>query len=179
MGLVMKKINIDTLRNISERERAPIYIIGEVTGDQQFTLINPVTGEKPIDIALSSLFGDPPKTIMNDTALPVSYMKLEYSQVKIHEYTEQVLQIEEVACKDWLTNKVDRSVTGQVAKQQCAGPLQLPLNNLGAIALDYRGLKGMATSIGHAPAAGMVDPAAGSVLSIAEALTNIIWAPLD
>ncbi len=97
---------------------------------------------------------------------------------KIEEYAEQVLQLEEVACKDWLTNKVDRSVTGSLAKQQCAGPLQLPLNNLGAITLDYRGKKGMATSIGHAPAAGLVDPAAGSVLSIAEALTNIIWAPL-
>ncbi|MCK7533886.1 MAG: hypothetical protein MZV63_24085 [Marinilabiliales bacterium] len=92
--------------------------------------------------------------------------------------SEQVLQLEEVACKDWLTNKVDRSVTGRLAKQQCAGPLQLPLNNLGAITLDYRGKAGMATSIGHAPAAGLIDPAAGSVLSIAEALTNIIWAPL-
>ncbi len=99
-------------------------------------------------------------------------------QDKIHEYVEKVLQLEEVACKDWLTNKVDRSVTGRLAKQQCAGPLQLPLNNLGVITLDYRGKYGMATSIGHAPAAGLIDPAAGSVLSIAEALTNIIWAPL-
>jgi phosphoribosylformylglycinamidine synthase len=178
MGLVMKKINIDTLRKIAERERAPFYIIGEVTGDQQFTLENPLTGEKPIDIALASLFGDPPKTIMKDITVDDSYLKLEYDIENIYEYADKVLQIEEVACKDWLTNKVDRSVTGRIAKQQCAGPLQLPLNNLGAIALDYRGKKGMATSIGHAPAAGLVNPAAGSVLSIAEALTNIIWAPL-
>ena len=178
MGLVMKKGDIDTLRKIAERERAPIYIIGEVTGDMQFTLENPITGEKPIDIALASLFGDPPKTIMSDSHIDVSYKNLEYKLQHILEYTEQVLQIEEVACKDWLTNKVDRSVTGRLAKQQCAGPLQLPLNNLGAIALDYRGKAGMATSIGHAPAAGLIDPAAGSVLSIAEALTNIIWAPL-
>lgn len=178
IGLVMKKADIDTLRKIAERERAPFYIIGEVTGDMQFTLENPETGEKPIDLALASLFGDPPKTIMNDVTNDNGYMKLEYSLNKIHEYAEQILQIEEVACKDWLTNKVDRSVTGRVARQQCAGLLQLPLNNLGAIALDYRGKKGMATSIGHAPAAGLVDPAAGSVLSIAESLTNIIWAPL-
>jgi phosphoribosylformylglycinamidine synthase len=178
MGLVMKRINIDTLRKIAERERAPMYIIGEVTGDQQFTLNNPVTGEKPIDLALASLFGDPPKTILNDIPVETAYRKLEYTSENIVKYTEQVLQIEEVACKDWLTNKVDRSVTGRIARQQCAGPLQLPINNLGAIALDYRGKKGMATSIGHAPAAGLVDPAAGSVLSIAEALTNIIWAPL-
>jgi phosphoribosylformylglycinamidine synthase len=178
MGLIMKKIDIDTLRKIAERERAPMYIIGEVTGDMLFTLENPVTNEKPIDLALSSLFGDPPKTIMNDIKIRNSYKKLEYSIQNIEEYAEMVLQIEEVACKDWLTNKVDRSVTGRIAKQQCAGLLQLPLNNLGAITLDYRGNKGMATSIGHAPAAGLIDPEAGSVLSIAEALTNIIWAPL-
>jgi phosphoribosylformylglycinamidine synthase len=178
MGLVMKKTDIGLLQAIAERERAPIYIIGEVTGDQQFTLINPITGEKPIDIALESLFGNPPRTVMNDAFSLNGYQKIEYDPSKIHEYAEQVLQLEEVACKDWLTNKVDRSVTGRLAKQQCAGELQLPLNNLGAIALDYRGKHGMATSIGHAPAAGLIDPAAGSVLSIAEALTNIIWAPL-
>ena len=177
MGLILRKTDVDTLRNIAERERAPFYIIGEVTGDHIFTFENPATGEKPIDISLSSLFGDPPKTIMNDKRIDLKYKNIEYSAEKIYEYIEQVLQIEEVACKDWLTNKVDRSVTGRIAKQQCAGPLQLPLNNLGAITLDYRGKTGMATSIGHAPAAGLVDPAAGSVLSIAEALTNIIWAP--
>jgi phosphoribosylformylglycinamidine synthase len=179
MGLVIKKRDADTLRKIAERERAPFYVIGEVTGDMQFTLVNPLTGEKPIDLALTSLFGDPPKTIMNDIIVKTQYKRLKYSDKKIEQYAEQVLQLEEVACKDWLTNKVDRSVTGRLAKQQCAGPLQLPLNNLGAITLDYRGVKGMATSIGHAPAAGLVNAAAGSVLSIAEALTNIIWAPLS
>jgi len=178
MGLVMKKVSVDTLRKIAERERAPFYIIGEVTGDMQFTFENPLTGEKPIDVALDSLFGDPPKTIMNDSPVNESYKELKYSIDKIQDYAIQVLQVEEVACKDWLTNKVDRSVTGRLAKQQCAGPLQLPLNDLGAITLDYRGKKGLATSLGHAPAAGLVDPAAGSVLSIAEALTNIIWAPM-
>ena len=178
IGLVMKRTDIGSIMRIAERERAPIYIIGEITGDQQFTFENPVSGEKPIDIALASLFGDPPKTTMNDRLIVSNHRKLQYSRYQIQEYVEQVLQLEEVACKDWLTNKVDRSVTGRLAKQQCAGPLQLPLNNLGAITLDYRGKHGMATSIGHAPVAGLVDPAAGSVLSIAEALTNIIWAPL-
>jgi len=179
MGLVMKKNTIDSFRKIAERERAPIYIIGEVTGDHQFTFYSSVSGEKPIDIKLESLFGKPPKTIMKDITLESGYRKVEYDPSRIHEYLEALLQIEEVACKDWLTNKVDRSVTGRIARQQCAGPLQLPLNNAGVIALDYRGKFGMATSIGHAPAAGLIDPASGSVLSIAEALTNIIWAPLS
>ena len=68
-----------------------------------------------------------------------------------------------MACKDWLTNKVDRSVTGLVAKQQTCGTIQLPLNNLAVTALDYIGHKGIATAIGHAPAAGIINPANGSV----------------
>lgn len=179
IGLVMKRADTGLLARIAERERAPVYLIGEITGDHQFTLVNPETGEKPVDLKLESLFGNPPRTIMKDVTVNSPYRKVEYDSSKIVEYAEMVLRIEEVACKDWLTNKADRSVTGRVAKQQCAGPLQLPLNNLGAIALDYRGKFGMAISIGNAPAAGLVDPAAGSVLSIAEALTNIIWAPLS
>jgi phosphoribosylformylglycinamidine synthase len=179
MGLVIRTSDLETVVKIAQRERAPIYVIGEITGDYQFTFENSKTGEKPIDISIESLFGDPPRTTITDSS-PESkiYRNVEYSVAAIHEYVEQVLQLEEVACKDWLTNKVDRSVTGRLAKQQCAGPLQLPLNNLGAITLDYRGKSGFATSLGHAPAAGLIDPAAGSVLSIAEALTNIIWAPL-
>lgn len=178
MGLVTKKTSIDSIKRIAERERAPIYVIGEVTGDHQFTFYNSVSGEKPIDLKLESLFGKPPRTIMKDITHKADYEKVEYDPSMIQEYLEVLLQIEEVACKDWLTNKVDRSVTGRIARQQCAGPLQLPLNDAGVIALDYRGKYGMATSIGHAPAAGLIDPAAGSVLSIAEALTNIVWAPL-
>jgi len=179
MGLVMKKRDADTLIHVAERERAPIYVIGEVTGDHQFTFLNSTTGEKPIDLSLSDFFGKPPKTVMCDKSIEASFKEIIYNQDDLEKYLTMVLQLEEVACKDWLTNKVDRSVTARIAKQQCAGEIQLPLNDLGAITLDYRGKYGMATALGHAPAAGLVDPAAGSVLSIAEALTNIVWAPLS
>lgn len=178
MGLVLRSADVEELIKIAERERAPIYIIGEITGDHRFTFYNGKTGDKPVDLELESLFGNPPRTVITDVSEETEFRSPEYNVTEIPEYIEKVLQLEEVACKDWLTNKVDRSVTGRIAKQQCAGPLQLPLNNLGAIALDYRGVKGMAVAIGHAPGAGILDSAAGSVLSIAEALTNIIWAPL-
>jgi phosphoribosylformylglycinamidine synthase len=179
MGLVIKKADIDVLQRIAERERAPLYVIGEVTGDHQFTFENTLTGEKPIDLQLTSFFGNPPQTVLKDSTLSPDFVEVDYDSSKLKQYLEKVLQIEEVACKDWLTNKVDRSVTGRLAKQQCAGELQLPLNNLGAITLDYNGRGGLATSLGHAPAAGLIDPSAGSVLSIAESLTNIVWAPLS
>jgi phosphoribosylformylglycinamidine synthase len=179
MGLVMKEKDIDLLKNIAERERAPMYVIGEATGDHQFTFSDPASSAMPIDLQLEDMFGNPPRTYMTDKSLKFHYDEITYSIDKINDYLEQVLQIEGIACKDWLTNKVDRSVTGRVAKQQCAGSIQLPLNNLAVLALDYQGNQGIATSLGHAAAAAIIDPAAGSILSIAESLTNIIWAPLQ
>jgi len=178
MGLVMHEKDVDLLKTISDRERAPMYVIGEATGDMQFTFKNSKTGETPIDWQLAYMFGNPPKTVLTDTTSTEKFEELAYEAAKIESYLEEVLQLEGVACKDWLTNKVDRSVTGRIAKQQGAGKLHLPLNNLGVITLDYQGKAGFATSIGHAPVAAMIDPAKGSVLSIAESLTNIIWAPM-
>ena len=178
MGLVIHEKDVPLLQRITERERAPMYVVGEATGDMQFTFENSKTGEKPIDWQLSYMFGKPPKTVLTDTTRNEKFADLEYDQSKIEEYLESVLQLESVACKDWLTNKVDRSVTGRIAKQQCTGQLQLPLNNVGVITLDYQGEKGLATTIGHAPVAALVDAEAGSVLSIAESLTNLVFAPL-
>ncbi len=178
MGLVMHQEHVDLLTRIAERERAPIYNIGEATGDMQFTFENSKTGEKAIDWQLGYMFGNPPKTVLEDFTVIPDFEELEYNVENIQTLVENVLQLESVACKDWLTNKVDRSVTGRIAKQQGAGKLHLPLNNVGVITLDYQGKSGFATSIGHAPVAGLVDAPKGSVLSIAEALTNIIWAPL-
>ena len=178
MGLVMKAENVELLKNIADRERSPMYVIGETTGDMQFTFENSETGEKSIDWQLGYMFGNPPKTILEDITTENEFEELKYNWEEIYDLVESVIQLESVACKDWLTNKVDRSVTGRIAKQQGAGALHLPLNNVGVITLDYKGKAGFATSIGHAPVAGLVDAAGGSVLSIAESLTNIIWAPL-
>ncbi|MFL9831464.1 phosphoribosylformylglycinamidine synthase [Flavobacterium sp. ST-87] len=178
MGLVIGQKDIDTLHRIADRERSPMYEVGDVTGDHRFTFESKTTGAKPMDYALEDFFGSSPKTIMTDKTVDYNYTALDYSASKIAEYLEQVLQLEAVACKDWLTNKVDRCVGGKVAKQQCAGPLQLPLNNCGVVALDFNGKEGIATSIGHAPISALIDPVAGSRNAIAESLSNIVWAPI-
>lgn len=177
MGLVVGEKDLDLVRRIADRERSPFYIVGEVTDDNQFSFENEV-GQKPMDVPLEALFGSSPKTIMADQTVEANYKSAVYDPDKILDYTKQVLRLESVACKDWLTNKVDRCVGGRVAKQQCCGALQLPLNDVGVMALDYEGKDGTATSIGHSPISGLIDPVAGSKNSIAEALTNIIWAPL-
>ncbi|EDM34163.1 phosphoribosylformylglycinamidine synthase [Pedobacter sp. BAL39] len=178
MGLVIGQESIDTLHKIADRERSPMYTVGDVTGDHRFTFASKTTGLKPMDLELKDMFGSSPKVVMEDQTIDRKYQPLVYQQEKINEYLEQVLQLEAVASKDWLTNKVDRCVGGRVAKQQCAGPLQLPLNNCGVMALDFQGKDGIATSVGHSPVSALIDAAAGSRNAIAESLSNIVWAPL-
>ena len=177
MGLLVSESAVDSLKRIAERERAPLYVVGETTDDMRL-VFEKDNGTKPIDLALGDMFGSSPKTIMEDEHVERSFAPLAHAQDKIEEYLHNVLRMEAVACKDWLTCKVDRSVTGRVARQQCQGEIQLPLSDLGAMALDFRGKAGIATSIGHAPQVALVDPVAGSVMAIAESLTNIVFAPL-
>jgi phosphoribosylformylglycinamidine synthase len=178
MGLVVKATDVEYLNRVADRERAPFYVCGEITGDNNFSFKNKSTGEAPLNLPLEYLFGKPPRTIMHDRHVENAFQRFAYTESKLLEYLTQILQLEAVACKDWLTNKVDRSVTGRIAHQQTTGTLQLPLNNLGVVAIDFQGIKGIATSIGHSPVAGLIDAGAGSKLSVAEALTNLVWAPL-
>ncbi|MBO4370555.1 MAG: phosphoribosylformylglycinamidine synthase [Paludibacteraceae bacterium] len=177
MGYLMKEEDLERVRRIAERERAPMYVVGETTGDMNF-VFEQADGEKPINLRLEYMIGNPPRTIIKDNTIKETYSDAKPQVADIEKALCNVLSMESVACKDWLTNKVDRSVTGKIAHQQCAGELQLPLNDCGVVTLDYTGTSGIATSIGHAPIAALSDPEAGSVLSIAEALTNIVWAPL-
>ncbi|MCD8291341.1 MAG: phosphoribosylformylglycinamidine synthase, partial [Prevotella sp.] len=203
MGLLIDEKYIDHVRRIAERERAPLYVVGETTGDAHFSFVQG-DGVKPFDLDVAQMFGHSPKTVMVDETVERHYQNVKYplfntknkqsqnannkpslnandklsQKSPLLSLLENVLQLEAVACKDWLTNKVDRSVTGRIARQQCQGEIQLPLSDCGVVALDYRGVKGIATAIGHAPQAGLASPTAGSVLSVAEALTNIVWAPM-
>ena len=177
MGMIIRENDIEKVKKIAERERAPFYVVGETTGNMDF-VFEQADSQTPINLKLEDMFGKPPRMVITDNTIEEHYAAPEISEDKLQSYIENVLQVESVACKDWLTNKVDRSVTGKIARQQCAGEIQLPLNDLGVVALDFRGTSGIATSIGHAPLVAMADSEAGSVMAIAEALTNIVWAPL-
>jgi len=178
MGLLLNENDVSLMKRIAERERAPFYEVGETTGDHQLVFTDDKNNVHPIDLRIEDFFGKPPKTVMTDSSLSTPHPSLIYDRTKLPEYLNELLQLEAVACKDWLTNKVDRAVSGKIAKQQTCGPIQLPLNNLGVTALDYRGEKGITTSLGHAPVAALIDAEAGSRIAIAKALTNLVWAPL-
>src|SRR5699024_2245536 len=178
MGLVISEKDLETLKKVAERERTPLYSVGHITGDHRFTFQSGTTGEKSMDYALEDFFGSSPQTIMRDKKVDRRYKDLAYEIKNIPEYLTKGLQLEAVACKDWLTNKADRCVGGRVAKQQCAGPLQLPLNNVGVTTLDYKSAEGIATSVGHSPLTALVDAAEGSRNAIGEALSNLVFAPI-
>ena len=178
MGLIINSSKLDLLDKIAKRERAPIYEVGTVTNNKRFTIKSKTKGNTPLDLSLDNFFGSSPITVMKDNKKIINYSPINYDKNNFHHYLKQLFKLEAVGCKDWLTNKVDRCVGGKVAKQQCVGPLQLPLNNCGVMALDYNNANGVATSIGHSPISALIDPAAGSRNSITEALSNIIWAPL-
>ena len=178
MGLVISEKDFNKLKEICDRERAPIYKVGKVIENGRFLVRSNSKNETAIDLELADFFGNSPKTILKDSISKFSYSEPKLEPNKIYDYLEDVLSLESVACKDWLTNKVDRCVTGRVALQQCTGPFQVPLNNCGVMSLDYEGKNGVATSIGHSPIISLIDSSIGSRSSIAEALTNIIFIPL-
>ena len=179
IGIIIKESDYEIVEKIANRERSPIYIVGKVTNDKKFRVLDREENIESIDLNLNSLFGDTPKKIISDKTISNNFQKIKYDNNDIESYIKSVLKIESVACKDWLTNKVDRCVTGRIAQQQTVGKIQLPLSNCAVVALDYDNFHGIATSIGHSPISGLIDPKKGSINSIAEALTNIIWAPLD
>lgn len=181
MGLIIAAADLPLVREIAERERAPLYVVGEVTGDKQIVFLDKSDGA-PVNLPIQFLFGSSPKTLIEDSPHPTTRHPLSTipkNGSELLEALKDVLSLEGVACKDWLTNKVDRSVTGKVAQQQCVGSLQLPLCDYGIAALDYSSKNGIATALGHASAPGLINAASGSILSIAESLTNIVFAPLE
>jgi len=180
MAILIEKENLSLIEKIAADERCPIYNIGEITGDGRFIFKDEITGEEPFNFSIKDMFGKPPKTVMTDTTQPLKLKPLNYdiNNDDFEFLLKNVLVMESVASKEYLTSKVDRSVTGLVARQQCVGPLHLPLSDLGAVALDYVGYDGIATSLGSAPVPALIDAGAGSRLALAEALTNIVFAPL-
>ena len=177
MGLVIKKDDFNKIRNIAERERSPIYHVGYVRENKKLVFKGKET-INPIDLNLEDFFGSSPKTVIKDKTIQIDLKKPKYHQNLIIKYLENVLSLESVSCKDWLTNKVDRCVTGRVALQQTVGEIQLPLNNLGIMALDFSSNVGIATTVGFSPIVSIADEKIGAKYSILKALTNIIWAPI-
>jgi len=164
---------------LCRREKVPFAVVGRVTGDGRIVVHDERDGTTPVDLALEDVLGDMPrKTFELERGKP-PHQPLELpANLEVATALDRVLRLLSVGSKRFLTNKVDRAVTGLIARQQCAGPFQLTVADVAVVAQGHFATTGGAMAIGERPLAGLLDPAAMARLSVAEALTNIVWAPL-
>jgi len=181
-ALLLRSEHEPLFRALCDREKVPVSFVGEVTGDGRIVVHDNQDDTTPVDLDLESVLGDmPQKTFRLDhvrrTRSPLSLP----SDLSVRDALDRVLRLVSVGSKRFLTNKVDRSVTGLVAQQQCVGPLQIPLADVAVIAQSHfpagdGTFTGGATAIGEQPLKGLIDPAAMARMTVGEALTNIVWA---
>jgi len=179
-ALLIQAEHKELFESICEREKVPCSFIGEITGDGYIVLYDSLDGSTPVNLELSKVLGEMPRKtfqierkpqVLSPPALP--------KDITIRDALERVLRLISVGSKRFLTNKVDRSVTGLIARQQCAGALQLTVSDVSVIAQSHFSLTGAAISIGEQPIKGLVEPKAMARMAVTEALTNIVWAKIS
>ena len=179
-GLLIHPKRMEEFKSICEREKVNCEILGEVTGDGRFVVHDEEDDSTPVNLNLAKVLGNMPQKTFKDERVKHSLKPLELpGRVSVEEALSRVLRNLAVGSKRFLTNKVDRSVTGLIVRQQCCGPLQLTVGDVAVIAQSHFSLTGAATSIGEQPIKMLVNPEAGARMAVGEALTNIVWAKIS
>ena len=179
MGLLIYTDKLEIFKQICERENVICDVMGEVTGDGRFTLNDSSDNSIPVDFELSAIFGDYPQATYIDDSVKMNLKPLEIPKdLTVIEALKDVFKLLSVGSKEFLVHKVDRSIGGKIARQQCVGPLQIPLSNVAVVALDHFEIEGGATSQGLNPACMLINPEAGVRLSVAEMMLNMACIPV-
>ncbi len=179
-GFLIPLERMEEFKSICEREKVNCEILGEVTGDGRFIVHDERDDSTPVNLNLAKVLGNMPQKTFKDERMESLLKPLELPvQLPVEEALSRVLRNLAVGSKRFLTNKVDRSVTGLIARQQCCGPLQLTVGDVAVIAQSHFGLTGAATSIGEQPIKMLVNPKVGARMAVGEALTNIVWAQIS
>ena len=179
-ALLIRPEHADLFRALCEREKVVYAFVGEVTGDGRIVVYDSRDNTTPVDLELDKVLGAMPQKTFPSNRQPIKTQPLTLPKnLAVSDALDRVLRLISVGSKRFLTNKVDRSVTGLIARQQCVGPLQLPLSNVAVIAQSHFGRTGAATAIGEQPIKGLIDPAAMARMCVGEMLTNIAWARIS
>ena len=179
-GFLISPEHIDRFKNICAREKVACEVLGEVTGDLRFIVHDEKNDTTPVDLELNEVLGDIPQKTFEDSRADTGLLPIRIPEdLPMQKILRDVLHLVSVGSKRFLTNKVDRAVTGLVARQQCCGPLQLTVADVAVVAQSHFGLTGGATAIGEQPIKMLVDPAAGARMAVGEAWTNLVWARID
>lgn len=173
-GLLISPDRIDAFKSICAREKVNCEVLGEVTGDGRFVVHDELDDSTPVDFELTRVLGGMPQKTFTDSRMPPMLQPLRLSEgATVAEALDRVLRLLDVCSKGFLVRKVDRSVGGLVARQQCCGPLQLPVADNAISALSHFGLSGSVTAIGEQPIKTLIDPTKGARMAVGEALTNM------
>ncbi|XP_040857208.1 phosphoribosylformylglycinamidine synthase [Ochotona curzoniae] len=191
-ALLLRPLHRDFLTRVSIRERCPASFVGTITGDRKIVLVDdrqcpvgengqgdapPTPPPTPVDLELDWVLGKmPQKEFFLQREPPMLQPLILPAGLTVRQALERVLRLPAVASKRYLTNKVDRSVGGLVAQQQCVGPLQTPLADVAVVALSHQELVGAATALGEQPVKSLLDPKVAARLAVSEALTNLVFA---
>ena len=179
-GFLISPDNIAAFQAICDREKVACEVLGEVTGDLRFIVHDSQDNTFPVDIEIPELLGNIPQKTFNDNrTVPALSPFVPPGKLGIREALHRVLRLVSVGSKRFLTNKVDRAVTGLIAQQQCCGPLQLTVADVAIVAQSHFGVTGIATAIGEQPIKMLVNPAAGARMAVGESLSNLVWAKID
>ncbi len=179
-ALLLKPEQEELFQSLCNREKVPMAVIGTVTGDGYIVLYDEIDNSTPEKLELAKVLGDMPQKVFTLDRKKTTLRPLDLPKdLSVRQALDRVLRLVSVGSKRFLTNKVDRSVTGLIARQQCAGPLQLTVSDVAVIAQSHFGLTGAACSIGEQPVKELIDPAAMARMSVGEALTNIVWAEVS
>jgi phosphoribosylformylglycinamidine synthase len=178
-GLLIRPENIEKFRAICTREKVSCEVLGEVTGDGRFVVCDSVDDTTPVDLELHEVLGNIPQKTFVDTRIDPGLPAVCLPEITVPEALGRVLRLLSVGSKRFLTNKVDRSVTGLIAQQPCCGPLQTTVADVAVIAQSHFGVSGAATAIGEQPIKMLVNPQAGARMAVGEVLTNLVWAKGD
>ena len=169
-------INIDQLdefKAICERERCPYAVVGEATDEEHLLLGDAHFNNNPIDMPMPLLFGKAPQMLRDVKHRPFHKPELDLSGIDLKEAALRVLSLPTVASKSFLITIGDRSITGQVARDQMVGPWQVPVADLAVTISDYSGYAGEAMAMGERTPLALLDAPASGRMAIGETITNL------
>ncbi len=179
-AFLLREKDMSLFGALCAREKVPVTVIGEITGDGHIVLYDEADNATPVNLDLQKILGDMPQKIFHLERVPSKTRPLTLPEnLTVGDALHRVLRLLSVGSKRFLTNKVDRSVTGLIARQQCAGPLQLTVSDLAVTAQSHLSVTGAAIAIGEQPVKGLLNPSAMARMSVGEALTNILWAKIS
>lgn len=171
--LAVRKEDRKIIEEICERERCPVAFIGIARDDRRLVLHDAHFGDKPIDMDINVLLGKPPRMKREVRHVPFHAEPLELGEVSAQDAFERILRLPTVAAKNFLVTIADRSVTGQVHRDQMVGPYQLPLADCAVTLTGFHSESGEAMAIGERAPIAVVNAPASGRMAVGEALTNI------